>query len=369
MSSHLRFAASVFVVASFSTSPIIGQAPKIGLLPGYTETSSTWYSAYSTLYYSGLQLGDIFRPGLPTESVFQSQYSWLGTNYGSSVGSNTILIGHSNGGIVARYASQQQSLLGTATIAAPNHGVPLITNEDELLDFFAEMVYDVGVTAADFLVGDNYWLYDNTLAALWTAVSAAEFYVGEIIDNFVYSSTVTAQDVVDSGFLDDTLNASGRVTTELANAGTSIAVVVTADNYYDGGPVRWAADAGDAEDFSTATAVMGAAALSDEAWIVANDYPLTAQNYTELNDLDIVATILFDYELVFCAGITDPHYSDPWTLTCDDNDTFLGVSRQARPSVSGANVVAWAAGPRHIDEPYEGGRIESLLHNSFGISY
>jgi hypothetical protein len=157
------------------------------------------------------------------------------------------------------------------------------------------------------------------------------------------------------------------VITELSNATTSVGVVVTAENYYYGGPLRLVSDASAAYDWSIAINGLGAGLLGAAQYIYDNSYPMTDQNYREVEDLDVLADLLFYVELVWCSGVTEPHYFDPWMLHCGDNDGFIGTLYQTRPGA--ATPINWTDAKAHLSETEEGDRIVTLLNQTFGIPF
>src|SRR5205823_5933750 len=99
------------------------QLPTIGLVHGIDSDSGRWIETgtkaalMSALYPT--YVDTIFTPHMGWSDVFPDQLSTLLTNYGARLGPNTILIGHSDGGIVSRYAGQHRALLGVTTMGSP----------------------------------------------------------------------------------------------------------------------------------------------------------------------------------------------------------------------------------------------------------
>lgn len=356
---------SICLVAS--AAPLHAQSPKVLFLPGKGEGSSDWYSTVSAIQGSGLQLSSVDAADIPTGSVFPTQLSSLTSSYSALLGSTSILIGHSNGGIVARLASYAQTLRGTATVASPNQGLPAITNADAMTEYGSDMLWDALVTINDFLTGDYYWLLDDIFVYAYD--DYVELGAGmEMVENWAgLGSPVAVQDEIGSGFLVDTLNASAHYATELSNSTYSVAVRVVADNYYYGGPLRLVSSASGAYDWHLLINGLGAGLLGGAEYIYNNAYPLTDQNYREMDDLTVLSVLLFNFEDVWCAGISEPHYFEPWTMNCYDNDGFVPQVRQGQPG--SVTVVDWSGGLAHLQEPQESSRIISLLNTQFQVSY
>jgi hypothetical protein len=237
------------------------------------------------------------------------------------------------------------------------------------MDYGAVMLYDGMAMIDDFSYGDNYPALDNVF--IWVWAQFAELGVAmQWVDDLTGLGTTAAQQVtIGSSFLNDTLNATGHVNTEIANATTSVAVRVTAEDYTYGGPLRLVSSANDAYLWHLFINGLGASLLGLAAEIMSDNYPLSAQNEIEIYDLSLMATLLFDLEPVWCAGVSQPHYSLPWTFTtCNDNDGFVPLDRQARPG-TGVSTVEWLDAKAHLSEVEESTRIIDLLNIRFGVSY
>jgi hypothetical protein len=206
---------------------------------------------------------------------------------------------------------------------------------------------------------------DNAVGALWYDLLQLSGACAKIESKLGLNTEVAqVDDRPGADFLFNDLNAAANVSAELAHTATAVGVRVTAQNYTDGGPIRLFSDASTAYDWHVLINAAGAAFLGMEAYILNNDYPLTAQNYREMADADLDATLLFDFEDVWCAGVTEPHLTRPWLLRCEDNDGFISVTYQARP---GAVGVDWLGANAHTSETQEDVRIRQMLSFNFGV--
>jgi hypothetical protein len=347
--------------------PAYSQSPKIVLVPGLGETADNWALTAGALG-SSLQVGTVTAVTLySTAAKIQDQTTSLTSSYSSELGLNSIILGHSNGGLVTRFLAQHDTMLGTATIGSPNYGLPAVVSAAGLIDFAADMLYDGLVTAGDFAFGDDYWVFDYYFYYAWDdfwyfggQMEAVEDYAG-------LNDAVARQDSVSSPFLDDTLNASGNVTTELANATTSVAVVVTPENWYYGGPMRLISGPSGALSWHYLIETVSEGLYLGAAYVLDNNYPMTGQTWAEYDDLSLLAILVGYIEQVWCSGVSVAHFVNPWTLTCFDNDGFVGTSFQARPSVTSTN---WDGGDfAHLEETLEADLYVSLLHVQFSVPF
>ena len=99
------------------------QTPVV-LIQGLDETTGAvagWYNALANAGYASQVISS-----LNSSSSIGAQTSAVGGFLsGSGYGTNTILVGHSQGGLVARYASRSTPLLGLVTVASPNAGADI----------------------------------------------------------------------------------------------------------------------------------------------------------------------------------------------------------------------------------------------------
>jgi hypothetical protein len=345
-------------------SALTGQAaPKIFLLPGVGEGPSNWSSTISTLTGSGLTLGTIYAPALSTGDHLATQTSYLLSAY-PTMDTTSIMIGHSNGGIVARLASASRAVLGTATLASPNGGVAALWNADDLNEFGSDMLWDLSVTLDDFFLGGDLGILDEDVLVyeeLFTDLAVAlEYYIE---DSYTAIGTDAATDVYPFSTFLGTLNDSTQFNAENSHTGTSVGVTMAAEAYYYAGPLRLATDAGGAYGISLAINTAAAAMLIGADDIL-GEYPLTAEQLAEAADLQELADLLWLVEPAWCAGITRLETTHPWLFTCDDNDAFLGVTFQERP---GRTNLSWTDTKAHSAETEEGSRIAGLLSGTFHV--
>jgi pimeloyl-ACP methyl ester carboxylesterase len=118
-----------FAIAALSRIAIANaQATPTVLVPGLDETTGnvTWW--YNALANSGKYF-PYFVDGLNSSSAVSTQTTVVTSFLSShSLSSNAVIVGHSQGGLVARYASRSTSLLGLLTVASPNAGAPIASS-------------------------------------------------------------------------------------------------------------------------------------------------------------------------------------------------------------------------------------------------
>jgi len=82
-------------------------------------------------------------------------------------------------------------------------------------------------------------------------------------------------------------------------------------------------------------------------------------------DVVVVALLLFNLEEAWCAGVTEPHYTEPWLFRCEDNDGFLSLTYQGRTGA--VTTENWTNAKAHTSETQEADRIRDLLILNFGV--
>jgi hypothetical protein len=151
-------------------------------------------------------------------------------------GSNVILVGHSNGGIVARMRGGDQALAGVLTWASPNAGVPLVNN-------FPWLVGYAGVTVSDatnvIIALSAYYLGADALNALddpidWVIQNVFNA-VGGVADYLGYWYAPVLNDMAAGSSFQGVLNSGSHISEEQSNVGTIVSASFTPDYWYYGG--------------------------------------------------------------------------------------------------------------------------------------
>lgn len=96
-------------------------------LHGFNSSSATWHATAARLQ-ARLQIAP-YLPDLPWFQPFDAQAAGL-NNAANGAGAppNTVVVGHSNGGLVARQLSTKRPLGGLVTLGSPHGGAPLARN-------------------------------------------------------------------------------------------------------------------------------------------------------------------------------------------------------------------------------------------------
>jgi len=169
-------------LASQSSTPTqinnLGGSQNVAFVHGLLSNSSTWSRMTGWLNQNFL-FGTEAVPTLDSTASLSSQTTNFDSILQSAGGSNYLLIGHSDGGLVSRAAAQYyQSLgrntaIGVATVDSPNTGALLAFNAYALVDeVMADAALNLWEDAGCFTAYDNWACY---VAAL-TAAGAAGYF-------------------------------------------------------------------------------------------------------------------------------------------------------------------------------------------------
>ncbi len=173
---------------------------------GIFSSSSTWTRMTNWLNQD-FRFGNEIVPSLSSTSSLSSQGTALVNEINSVGGSNYILIGHSQGGLISRYAAQQYQIInsatakGVVTLDTPNQGADIaITGGPVILaglEFLGTYLWDVtGCSSPD----DNFVCY----------LAAVVFFGAPLAADDWYSTLATIQDLTPGSTFLNQLNSYGE---------------------------------------------------------------------------------------------------------------------------------------------------------------
>jgi hypothetical protein len=327
---------SLAVLLSFPASGVSGQTP-VGFLPGLNGSPTEWTSTGSALA-SQFNISP-FYPNYNPDDVFNTNRTTLG-----ALDPTTILVGHSAGGVLARYKGQQQGLGGVVTYGSPNYGAPLEETYPVFCNFVGGTIFDGFIVANDlnWLPPGSDWIIDDlnpdydfivneTLGGICDGVALAINYPG---------LPAGAELGSDAAFINDTLDATANVATEEGNVAQEASVVVTANNYYDSGFYRvWLGD-GNGSDIGHIAQGLGAE-IEVEAANIEYDYPDDPDMLNIAYDLENLSDDLLFMDEAWCESVDGSLY------LCYPNDEAVPIWSQALGRGYEEDV---PGGPIHTDE-------------------
>jgi pimeloyl-ACP methyl ester carboxylesterase len=334
--------AACLVTALGPVSPGAAQDRPVVFLHGLRSAPDAWQAASDRLQQRTMIVPH--RPALDWRESFTRQAQALGP-LASLPGQTTVVVGHSNGGIVAREWSRSRSLSGIVTLGTPHAGAPLVTNFAQWSSFAGATSSYVGrVMTAFSRPSPTSWVMNPVYTMLEWALGYARMAVvdGAAATAIGILYPVSSDMRPGSAYL-ASLNSSTNLTREASAAPRRAGIVSVANNYYWAGPVRAAApEAADA----VATALYGTIAGLDfwAAWVLANSSHGDPAAIEQAQSLFSLAAHLASIDPIYCAMVS----SVPATQ-CLPNDGVLPHTSQRYPNA--LNIVlgtdgSW--GPAHI---------------------
>lgn len=375
--------ALVASVAILGTSTALAQRQPLVLVHGFFSDGNSWSEAQT--YFQRELPATTYAWTLGWEDrIFRQKNRLLDYMAGAGLPDTTILIAHSNGGLVARDASRSRAVKGILTIGSPHQGAPIaisvrsgaIQDLGATITYFADRAYD------DYSVfpSDHFCLFDEEEGAycdpfLPYALDAAYgmrvigLTVAGLADAFLIQSVFNdggaLNDIQPFSSLVSDLNAAQNLSREQAQmAGRRVALAAiytgTAAHIWAGVRPAQAATLTDVTD-----AIYGdllyASFYYYNYWDYRDENSIWKQMYWQ--DWERAAATLYSLDYDWCVLIGGVVQGN-----CDLNDGIFPVAFQ-RWSGSGVindNVY----GPAHSDEKASGA-FHSLakfyLLNTFGV--
>jgi pimeloyl-ACP methyl ester carboxylesterase len=311
MQRALRCAAVVCGLTGF-TGQVRAQQP-VYFLPGLNEGGGVWSAAASFLQGNFNILAQPI--DLPTNSPYETQASFLGT-----LPTTSALVGHSNGGIVARVKAQTAPVDAVVTYGSPNYGAPLEETFPLMTTYLSRTTFDILLTfetqapsfdwVLDDLADDEAWAVPLLAGAMDVVVDALGYLGGEVSNEMGPNSQFMSQE----------LNSQAHIQAETANTRTETSVVFITDDYFNNGFYKLLSPS----NGNTVGNVMDefeVAMAADAAYIVLNADPEDVQAQTLADRLLTAADDLNNLDWAWCVTLSQ-------SLLCEENDEVLPGDRQ-----------------------------------------
>ncbi|MEO7190144.1 MAG: hypothetical protein ABI051_03740 [Vicinamibacterales bacterium] len=262
-----------------------------------------------------------------------------------------VLVGHSNGGLVAREWSRGRHVDGVVTIGTPHRGAPLMPNFFQWTSFNAAAPSLLNTTLRAFSDWTDFswtfWYIQNALN--WVADFSiwAVFSLGTTL-GFDAALPVAGQMHPYSSYVSD-VNSSTNLGREASDIPSRVGVVSVAHNFYWAGPARAAVP--DLAD-GIAVALYGAA-FGLEYWagyimIEADpsDFAATEQAFS----LFTVASYILAIDPFYCRVVSTYGLND-----CVENDGVVPYTSQEYPNAPNMYIGTDNDGPAHVQERQRSG--------------
>ena len=326
---------------------LVAQDRPVVFIHGLKSTGAAWEATAARLQ---TQLAiEAHRPTPGWKKVFQVQAGEVDASLGGLSASN-VVVGHSNGGIVAREWSRNHPMSALITLGTPNRGAPLAANMLNWVHYnFAAgdaiaNVYGAFANCLSHGCGWSHLLFYSDLNVILSWMRGwLDSSLPSIVSTVGVGTTapVLAQMVPGSTFL-SSLNSESNVAREQATIPGRVGIGSVAHNFYNAGAFRLAwPDAADDIDV-----------FKDISVVILDFLAATIHSQADFDDWDAwdiasamssAASWLASLDQRWCETVTWV----PGSGYCDYNDEVVPLWSQQLP---GAPLLLEADGPVHTRE-------------------
>lgn len=340
----------VFFLLCFAV-PAGAQDRDTVFLHGLKSDPSQWDAAASRLA-ARLALRPT-QPPLDWQLFYETQASNLERGFGPALPGDVVLVGHSNGGVVARQWAKQRQVAALITLGSPNQGAPIVDHLFEWLQFADDIlvrISNVNRIYAQVVDRDVWWW----LPAQWLPRFSIGVDVWNTANHGLLALGIDArlpvmpQMRVASAFMKN-LNSPSSLNREAIEVAGRAAIISAAKDFDHGGPFRLIAP-GSYEDwrFGIYAAGVGLDGLAAVIRILADVHDRAAFDLADT--ITSVAEWFLQFEEIWCRSVSDP---SPYALgRCYEHDGIVPAWSQAYdfPRVQ---FIVMPEGPIHTREMAE----------------
>ena len=257
-----------------------------------------------------------------------------------------VVVGHSNGGVVAREWSKTKPMKGLLTLSSPNQGAPIANNAVAWGMYNASIVAGLLNVQASFSNPNegSFWI----LAVIQGALAFAADTVGTGVaalatTGFDVYAPVFSQDKVGSSYMQG-LNSPGNLAREAAAIPNRVSIATYVPDYNLGGAFR--ALSPDNVDFFRAALWASVGTLDVWAGTIASSGD--PRDIERAHRMLTASFLLSLHEGMWCQAVSDP---SPYAVTlggsCHPNDTFIPTWSHVLP---GSLLIPKPNMPAHIQQ-------------------
>ena len=224
--------------------PVAAQDRLTVFLHGFNSNASTWADTAARLE-ARLQMTKAL-PELPWHLPFDAQANHLNSlANGSGAPANMLMVGHSNGGLVARQLSTKRGIGGIVTLGTPHRGAPLARNIQGVTNHYlftgdklSVLLFMVGANGTNRFTGiwnspGVAWIrtaISGLGAALWWTIGSIQNSIGPVVTAPVLSDMTPGSAVL------NTLNSGGNLARESVTVPGRVGLVFVARDWWIGAP-------------------------------------------------------------------------------------------------------------------------------------
>lgn len=314
-------------------------------LHGFGAEARDWAAAAERLRTTVAITPNI--PSLPWRQSFDAQVHTLNHDPGaSSLPANTVVVGHSNGGIVARAWSRTRPVGGLVTIGTPHQGAPILPHFYAYADFHASTPGLLNWVLGAFTMPSSWtsiiYYVSNTLSwmsdfSLWSVANLAAT-LG------IDAAMPVAFDMVPGSLYLTSLNSGQNLAREARDVPGRVGIVSVAHNFYFAGPAR--AFAPDQADLIAAGLYSSAYGLLFwSSYITSQADPSDMTAFHQASTLSALAGHMLEVDPYYCRLISSWNVSE-----CLPNDGIVPFTSQEFPNAPNIYIGFDNDGPAHTQE-------------------
>lgn len=280
-------------------------------------------------------------PKMPWREKFENQGKQLQSQLGS-LPTNTIAVGHSNGGVVSREWARLRQLGGIVTIGTPHKGAPIIANLAGWAAFTGSTRGMVNQVFSAFTYGTDWtWVFAIVESALLVASDYSLWSLTNLISvlGVTTATPVMPQMAPGSSYL-TSLNSSSNLSKEASRAPKRVGIVSVASNFYTAGPARAIAP-DQADAIATTMYAVAGTLLYWGNYILINASPSDFDATDQALALIAAADQILAIDPMYCRMVSRIDLA-----ACEQNDGLVPVSSQAYPGAPNIYI----QGPAHRRE-------------------
>jgi pimeloyl-ACP methyl ester carboxylesterase len=336
--------ALVALVVGATARPAAAQTPTV-FLHGLASGPSTWSGAASRLAARVPIAPKI--PSLGWDNPYGVQANRLNADPAyRDLPASTIVVGHSNGGIVAREWSRVHPVSGIVTLGSPHGGAPIIPHLQDWLAFNYGTSTLVSAVYSAFTVSTG---WSGVIYAVAGELQNIQFLSSEAVTYLIArfglrAGLPIATDMTPGSPYFRDLNSPANLSREASQIPSRVGITSIAHNFYDAGWAR--AVAPDAADgIAVAQHTAEAALYGWAAKIMLNSEFDDFASLDQANSLLQLAAHIHAIDPTYCALISRMDYS-----ACLANDGLLSYQTQTYPNAVNIMIGQDNNGPAHTQE-------------------
>jgi pimeloyl-ACP methyl ester carboxylesterase len=344
MTRRLGIAVIALAAAIAAARPAMAQDPPLVLLHGFKSNGTGWGEA-QTRFNRQLTV-TVYNPSIiGWKALFPEQAAELQGKLPGIEGV-PVVVGHSNGGVLAREWSKTKPMKGLLTLSSPNQGAPIANNAIAWGMYNASIVAGLMNVQASFSNPNegSYWILSVIQGALAFAADTVGIGVAALgATGLDIAAPVFSQDKVGSSYM-QSLNSGGNLAREATAIPNRVSIATYVPDYNLGGAFR-ALSPDNADYFRAA---LWAAVGTLDVWagtIASSGVPRDIERAQRMLTASFLLSL---HEGMWCQAVSDP---TPYAVTlggaCHPNDTFIPTWSHVLP---GSLVIPKPNMPAHTQQ-------------------